>query len=60
MIIETGGVGADEGFLMAGGTVHKRTAYQALFKRIGTKYNTGGEGADEFRLPNIEDHEIKY
>lgn len=35
------------------GSVVKRAAWPELFAVIGTSWNTGGEAADEFRLPNI-------
>lgn len=33
------------------GSVLKRDDYSLLFSRMGTTWNTGGEAADEFRLP---------
>jgi microcystin-dependent protein len=35
------------------GTVLKRATFTALFNEIGTLYNTVGEAADEFRLPDL-------
>lgn len=43
---------ARPGFLYANGAVVKRYKYPALFRRIGTSHNTGGEAVDEFRLPD--------
>lgn len=40
------------GLLLENGTVKDRATYPALFAAIGTTFNTGGEAADEFRLPN--------
>ena len=34
------------------GFVLKRTDYQQLFSVIGTKFNNGTEGTDEFRIPD--------
>lgn len=40
------------GFRMKNGDVLKRDDYPELFVIVSTTYNTGGEGSDEFRLPN--------
>lgn len=37
----------------ADGTLLKRDAYPLYFARVKTRHNTGGEAADEFRLPNV-------
>ena len=42
------------GFLLCDGAVVLRATYAALFTAIGTSYNTGGEAADSFRLPNLK------
>jgi hypothetical protein len=40
------------GLLLANGSVVAQGTYPRLFAAIGTAYNTGGEGAGNFRLPN--------
>ena len=40
------------GWLSCDGSVLVRTDYAALFAAIGTSYNTGGETASQFRLPD--------
>lgn len=44
---------APTGFLKANGAVLLRTDYSALFAAIGTVFNTGGETALQFRLPDV-------
>lgn len=46
------GTTAPAGWLLADGAVKLRADYPALFAVIGTTYNTGGESALQFRLPN--------
>jgi hypothetical protein len=46
---------APDGWIFANGTVVNRTDAPELFMRIGTTFNTGGETASQFRLPNIPD-----
>lgn len=46
------GAPASGGWLAEDGSVVKRDSYTGLFSVIGTTYNTGGEGVDEFRLPS--------
>lgn len=41
------------GMLLANGAVVAIADYPALFDVIGTTYNTGGEGAGNYRLPNL-------
>lgn len=43
------------GFLPLDGTVRKKTDFPALSDYLGTLWNTGGEAADEFRLPLVND-----
>lgn len=43
---------ADTGYLLCDGSVVSRATYAALFARVGTKYNTGGEAGTDFRLPD--------
>lgn len=50
---------APVGFLKADGSVVSRTAYAALFAAIGTTFNTGGEGATVFRLPDVRGEFIR-
>ena len=40
------------GFLLEDGSVQLRATYPALFAVLGTRYNTGGETAAQFRLPD--------
>lgn len=40
------------GFALEDGTVYLRATYPALFTAIGTTYNTGGETASQFRVPD--------
>ena len=40
------------GWLKRNGAVVSRTTYADLFAEIGTTYNTGGEAATDFRLPD--------
>jgi microcystin-dependent protein len=43
---------APDGWLVRDGSKKKRSDYPDLFNAIGVTYNTGGEAADEFRLPD--------
>lgn len=46
--------GTPEGrWLFCNGAVVSQTTYAALFAKIGTAWNTGGEGAGNFRLPDF-------
>lgn len=46
--------GADpNGWLWCDGRVMVRTTYAALFAKIGTSYNTGGETGAQFRIPDM-------
>lgn len=40
-------------YRFADGQILSRSAYSLLYSRYGTAHNTGGETADEFRLPNL-------
>jgi hypothetical protein len=40
------------GLLVANGTTVAQDDYPDLYARLGTTYNTGGEPAGTFRLPN--------
>jgi len=52
-ILDFAGTAAPSGFLFAAGQVVSRTTYAALFAALGTAYNTGGEAATDFRLPDL-------
>jgi len=39
-------------YMFVEGALLTRTDYSLLFSRIGTRFNTGGEAATAFRLPN--------
>lgn len=51
-MMEFAGTVAPAGYLMADGAVKDRSDFAALFAVIGTTFNTGGETALQFRLPN--------
>lgn len=54
-IIAYAGASAPSGYLLCDGTEYSQTgAYAALFAIIGTAYNTGGETAGYFRVPNLK------
>lgn len=42
------------------GQVVSQASYPALYARIGGSYNTGGEGAGNFRLPNLSTGDNPY
>lgn len=46
------GATAPAGWLLQDGTVYLRSDYPDLYAAIGTTYNTGGETAQQFRVPN--------
>lgn len=46
------GATAPAGWLLQDGTVYLRADYPDLYAAIGTTYNTGGETALQFRVPN--------
>ena len=48
------GTAAPTGWLLADGSVVSQATYAALYAVCGTTYNTGGEGAGNFRLPNLK------
>jgi microcystin-dependent protein len=41
------------GYLECNGAVVSQSTYAELFQAIGTRYNTGGEGTGNFRLPDL-------
>lgn len=47
-----GGAAAPAGWLMCDGSVVSQTTYADLYAIVGATYNTGGEGAGNFRLPD--------
>jgi microcystin-dependent protein len=54
MMIAYGGSAAPSGWLLCQGQAVSQTAYAALYAVIGSTYNTGGEGAGNFRIPNMQ------
>jgi microcystin-dependent protein len=52
VILTYGGVTAPAGYLLCDGSTVSQTTYAALFAAISTRYNTGGEAAGTFRLPD--------
>lgn len=40
-----------EGWLWANGAVYPQSAYPELYAKVGNRYNTGGEGSGNFRVP---------
>lgn len=53
MIAPYAGSAAPSGWLLADGSVVSQATYPALFAVVGSTYNTGGEGAGNFRLPDL-------
>lgn len=51
-VLEYAGTVLPAGYLWAHGDVVNRADYPALYARIGTAFNTGGETGLQFRLPN--------
>jgi len=56
-LIPFAGTTAPEGFLLCDGSAVSRTAYAALFARIGTTYGPG-DGATTFNLPDLRGRAI--
>lgn len=52
MVGHTAAAVAPAGWLIRDGSAISQTTYAALFAAIGTMYNTGGEPAGTFRVPN--------
>lgn len=44
---------AEAGWVFCDGAEYSQTAYPALYGAIGTTFNTGGETAGYFRVPNL-------
>ena len=53
-IIAYAGSTAPTNYLLCDGSVVSQTTYAALYAVVSTTYNTGGEGAGNFRLPNLK------
>ena len=53
VILPYGGASAPNGWLFADGSVVSQSTYAGLYATFGSTYNTGGEGAGNFRLPNM-------
>lgn len=51
-LLDFAGGAAPTGFLFADGSAYASATYPALFNVIGTTFNTGGEGAGIFRVPD--------
>lgn len=43
----------ESGWVLLDGTKYKQLEYNELFRILGTKFNIGGEAADEFRVPDM-------
>jgi microcystin-dependent protein len=54
MIADFGMASAPPGWLLCDGSVVSQSTYAALYAAIGSTWNTGGEGAGNFRLPNAQ------
>ncbi len=52
-ILDYGGVTAPSGYLLCYGQEISQSTYADLFTAIGTTWNTGGEIAGNFRLPDL-------
>ena len=48
------GATAPTGWLICDGSVVSQATYASLYAVVGGTYNTGGEGAGNFRLPNMK------
>lgn len=53
VILDYAAAAAPSGFLQCNGSVVSQTVYANLFFALGTTWNTGGEGAGNFRLPDF-------
>ncbi len=52
-LMQYGGSSAPTGWLLCDGSEYAESAEPALFTAISTTYNTGGETADHFRVPDL-------
>lgn len=57
-VIAYGGSAAPGGWLFCSGQVVSQATYANLFAALGTAYDTGGEGAGNFRLPDFRSRSI--
>lgn len=48
----------DPNWMLLNGAVLSQTTYPALYALYGTSYNTGGEGAGNFRIPDLTEGKI--
>ncbi len=55
LICDFGGVAAPSGWLLCDGSIVEQAAYTQLYAAIGDRYNTGGEGGTQFRVPDFRD-----
>lgn len=53
IILDFGGTATPTGWLLCDGSVVAQATYPSLFAAIGATWNTGGEGAGNFRLPSL-------
>lgn len=53
-VVATAADTPDTGYLLCDGSTKTRATYPALFGRIGTKFNVGGEAGTDFRLPDYQ------
>lgn len=53
IMADFGGAAAPFGWLLCDGTVYAQATYPALFAAIGAVWNIGGEGAGNFRVPDM-------
>jgi microcystin-dependent protein len=53
VIMMYGGTAVPTGWLFCDGSVVSQLTYASLFSTIGTAFDTGGEGAGNFRLPDF-------
>lgn len=53
LILSAAPLAADDNRLLCDGSVVSQTTYADLYAAISTIYNTGGEGAGNFRLPDF-------
>jgi len=53
IILMTGATSAPAGWLFCDGSVVSQTTYANLYAAVGSSFNTGGEGAGNFRLPDF-------
>lgn len=52
MVADFAGSSAPAGWLLLDGSVKAQADYQSIYAIVGSTYNTGGEGAGNFRLPD--------